>query len=137
MRKTFEINYEWDIVHIRSEARELSREVGFDELDQARIVQSISELARNVVQYADKGIITIATVEEEDRKGIKIQVQDTGPGIPNLEELAKGKNQNLGETSGLQQVYMLMDELKQIPVENGTCVEAVKWLKSSRMLHEK
>jgi serine/threonine-protein kinase RsbT len=137
MRKTYELNYEWDIVHIRSEVREMAKQMGFDELDQARIVQSISELARNVVQYADKGIITISQVEEDKKKGLKIQVQDTGPGIPNFEELAKGTNQHLGETSGLQHVYILMDELRQIPVENGTCVEAVKWLKTSRLTYEK
>ena len=130
MQKRFEINAEGDIVNIRSEVREMAKEIGFDELDQSRIVQSMSELAQNVVQYADKGILTISSVDEEGRKGVKIQVQDKGPGLNNLEEVARGKTQQVGETSGLQHVYMLMDELKQIPVESGTCVEAVKWLKN-------
>lgn len=134
MQKRFEINDEGDIVNIRSEVREMAKEIGFDELDQSRIVQSMSELAQNVVQYADKGVLTISSVDEEGRKGLKIQVQDKGPGLNNLEEVAKGRTQQVGETSGLQHVYMLMDELKQIPVESGTCVEAIKWLKNNPII---
>ena len=134
MQKRFEINDEGDIVNIRSEVREMAKEIGFDELDQSRIVQSMSELAQNVVQYADKGVLTISSVDEKGRKGLKIQVQDKGPGLNNLEEVAKGRTQQVGETSGLQHVYMLMDELKQIPVESGTCVEAIKWLKNKPII---
>ncbi|MGX9708420.1 ATP-binding protein [Laceyella tengchongensis] len=132
MRKTFQINYEWDIVHIRSEVREMAREMGFDELDQARIVQSVSELARNVIQYADHGNILVEAVDEEERRGIKVQVQDAGPGIANFDEITKGKKQTFGETSGLQHVGMLMDEMKQIPVDSGTCVEVIKWLNTCK-----
>ncbi|MBA4601085.1 ATP-binding protein [Thermoactinomyces mirandus] len=134
MYKTFSINYEWEIVNIRSEAREIAKELGFDELDQSRIVQSISELASNVVQHAEKGLITISFVDCNNRRGLRIQVQDEGPGLVNLEEVAKGKTGQVGETSGLQHVYMLMDEFRQIPVESGTCVEAVKWLKNKPII---
>ncbi len=134
MHKTFPINYEWDIVNIRSEVREIAKELGFDELDQSRIVQSISELARNVVQHAEKGVITITSVDEHGRKGLKILVRDNGPGLINLEEVARGKTGQVGETSGLQHVYMLMDEFKQIPVESGTCIEAIKWLKNKPII---
>lgn len=136
MRKTFLLKFEWDIVNIRSEVREIAKEIGFDELDQARIVQSISELARNVIQHAEEGMITIDVVEEEDKKGIRIRVEDSGPGIPNFEEMMMKESQNIGETSGLQQVGMLMDELNYIPVEEGTCVEVTKWLKPSQLLNE-
>jgi serine/threonine-protein kinase RsbT len=65
-----------------------------------------------------------------------IRVEDMGPGIQNFEKKARG-NASPGETTGLQHVDVLMDELRQIPIESGTCVEAVKWLKTSRMLSEK
>lgn len=136
MRKTFQINYEWDIVYIRSEVREMARTMGFDELDQARIVQSVSELARNVVQYADNGTISVDAVEEDSRTGLRILVQDTGPGITNFEEITKGKRPAFGETSGLQHVDMLMDEMKQIPVDSGTCVEVIKWLEPCTQVNE-
>jgi serine/threonine-protein kinase RsbT len=136
MRKTFHLAYEWEIVHIRSEVREMARLIGFDELDQARIVQSFSELARNVIQHAEDGMITVFKVEKEDRVGICIQVQDHGPGIPNFDEIKTGQTQPIGESSGLQHVHMLMDELTSIPVPDGTCVKATKWLKPTQMLNE-
>lgn len=133
MRKTFQIDYEWDIVPIRSEVREMAKEVGFDDLDQARIVQSISELARNVIQHAERGTLTIFKVKEVEKVGLRIQVKDLGPGIPNFDELLRDRSHQIGETSGLQQVGLLMDELIRIPVESGTCVEATKWVKPSRV----
>lgn len=135
MRKTFRLNFEWDIVTIRREVREMAREMGFDELDQSRIVQSFSELARNVIQHAEEGEIILDEVEEEGKKGFRIQVRDTGPGITNLKELTQGINQS-GEMTGLQHVEILMDELRQIPVEFGTCIEAIKWLNIRPLLNE-
>src|SRR5690606_24881646 len=87
VRKTFQINFEWDIVYMRSEVREIAGEIGFDEVDQSRIVQSISELARNIIQHAEEGMITVEMIEKEDQKGLFIKVQDLGPGIPNIDEL--------------------------------------------------
>ncbi|TCS92812.1 ATP-binding protein [Hazenella coriacea] len=134
MRKTFQIDYEWDIVPIRSDVREMAKEVGFDDLDQARIVQSISELARNVIQHAERGTLTIFKVKEDERVGLRIQVKDLGPGIPDFDQLMRHQSRQIGEASGLQQVGLLMDELISIPVELGTCVEATKWVKPSRVV---
>ncbi|SHF17804.1 hypothetical protein SAMN05444392_10974 [Seinonella peptonophila] len=41
-RKTFRIQFEWDILDMRSEVREFAKKIGFNELDQSRIVQSVS-----------------------------------------------------------------------------------------------
>lgn len=131
---TFSIRYEWDIVQMRGEVREIARSLGFNELDQARIVQSISELARNVIQHAVEGTILVETIQDEDKKGLRFVVQDLGPGIPNLGEFLRQVNkQQVGETSGLQQVQMLMDEFVIRPLEKGTCVEVTKWLKINEM----
>ncbi|SFI58471.1 ATP-binding protein [Thermoflavimicrobium dichotomicum] len=140
-KTTFHIKDEENIVHARSEVREIARSLGFDELDQARIVQSVSELARNVIQYAKEGTITVEVLTVEDRKGLKIKVEDFGPGIPNVKELMmEAKRKHNGETSGLQQVRMLMDDMNIKTSETGeagTCVEVIKWLKTSTMLNGK
>lgn len=129
MQKSFHIQYEWEIVHMRSEVREIARNLGFDELDQARIVQSISELARNVIQHAEKGTILVETIEEE-KTGLRFTVNDMGPGIENIGKLMmQVQHKNIGETSGLQQVQLLMDEFHIHKLENGTSVEVAKWLK--------
>lgn len=136
MRKTFQINQEWDIVAIRSEIRETARQFGFDLLDQARIVQSVSELARNVVYHADKGLVQIETLEERERMGLRFVVQDIGPGIADLDQVMKKMQIPTSvDSSGLQQVRKLMDDFTIRAAEGqGTCVEVVKWLKRSSSL---
>ncbi len=138
-KRIFPIKDEENIVRTRSEVREIARSFGFDELDQARIVQSVSELARNVIQYAKEGSVSVEYILEEERKGLKIKVEDFGPGIPNVKELMIGpKRKHNGETSGLQQVRMLMDDMNIKTLgEEGTCVEVIKWLKISTMLNGK
>lgn len=128
MLNSFCIKEEKDIVHMRSEVRELARGMGFDELDQAKIVQSVSELARNVIEHADEGMIEVDFAEKGEKKGIRITVKDIGPGIENISKLMlKVMNKSIGETTGLQQVQLLMDEFQIHKLDHGTVVEVTKW----------
>ena len=52
--KTIQVGDELDIVAARQAGRELSRSLGFNIVDQTRITTAISELARNIVLYAEK-----------------------------------------------------------------------------------
>lgn len=45
---------EWDIVAARQLGRNVSKDLGFGTVDQARITTAISELARNIYLYAGK-----------------------------------------------------------------------------------
>lgn len=130
MRRTFQINQEWDIVAVRSEIRKAARQFGFDLLEQARIVQSVSELARNVVCHADKGLVQIDTLREKERVGLRFIVKDMGPGIADLEQVMKKMQTSTSvDSSGLQQVQKLMDDFTIRATEGkGTYVEVVKWL---------
>jgi serine/threonine-protein kinase RsbT len=127
----FRIEYEWDIVSTRSQLRELAREWGFDELDQSRIARSVSELLRNVVHHAEKGLLQVERIERDGKSGMLIIVQDLGPGIADVSELMKKVQTSQSvESSGLKQVHQLMDEFSIRTVEGrGTMVEAIKWLK--------
>lgn len=138
MRKTFQIRFEWDIVYMRSEVREIAGKMGFDEVDQSRIVQSISELARNIIQHAEKGIITVELIAKEENQGIYIKVTDLGPGIPNIDELLRDVHTKTDkEKRGLSHVAMLMDDFRIHSDENGTAVEVIKWLKKSEIIGKK
>lgn len=136
-RKTFRIQFEWDIVNMRSDVREIAKKIGFDEVDQARIVQSVSELAGNILQHAQKGSITIDLIQKENRKGIRLIGQDSGPGIENVDELMKRVHAAAKadqENKGLQRVATLMDTI-DIKSENGTWIEVIKWLKKSEIVN--
>lgn len=128
--KYFHVEYEWDIVSIRSQLRELAREWGFDELDQSRIARSVSELLRNVVHHAEKGLLQVERIERDGKTGMLIIVQDLGPGISGVSDLMKKvQNSKSADGSGLKLVHQLMDEFSIRTVEGrGTMVEAIKWL---------
>lgn len=83
------VNTESDIVPARSSARALCRELGFPEFDQIKVATVVSELARNMVQYAGRGDLTIR-VSDSPRRGIEITARDNGPGISNLETILNG-----------------------------------------------
>ena len=138
VRKTFQIHFEWDIVYMRSEVREIAKKIGFGEVDQSRIVQSISELARNIIQHAEEGIITVELIEKDGRTGLFIKVRDLGPGIPDIDELLRNVHTKANkEKKGLSHVAMLMDDLRIYSDETGTAVEVIKWLDKSGMISKK
>jgi serine/threonine-protein kinase RsbT len=83
------VNTEFDIVPARSSARALCRELGFPEFDQVKVATVVSELARNMVQYAGKGDLIIR-VSDFPRRGIEITARDHGPGISNLDSILDG-----------------------------------------------
>src|SRR5438046_278764 len=77
------ISSETDIVLARQRGRDLAAQLGFSLTDLALISTAISELARNIVQYASRGEIVLQTVEGKSR-GIQVVACDQGPGIANL-----------------------------------------------------
>jgi serine/threonine-protein kinase RsbT len=74
-----------DIVRARGAARSLATDIGFGLADQTRLATAVSELARNVVQYAGSGSCEIIDASVADEMRIRIVVEDSGPGIPDIE----------------------------------------------------
>lgn len=121
-----------DIVAARVEGRNLAREMGFGTIDQARIATAISELARNIVLYAQPGRVTIRVITtNEGRRGMEVVCEDQGPGIPDL-ELAQqdGYSTSGGLGMGLPGTKRLMDEFYiETDLNVGTKVTVRKWLR--------
>ena len=74
-----------DVVSIRQTVRQRAVELGFNLVDQTKIVTAASELARNTVQYGGGGRVTIEAVEDFGRRGIRLKFEDDGPGIADVE----------------------------------------------------
>ena len=124
-----EISSTEGIVITRQKVRELASDMGFGTVDQTRIATSVSELARNIYQFADKGTVTIFSLEAE-RKGIRIVCEDDGPGIADIElAMTDGYSTAKSLGLGLPGARRLMDEF-QIESEHGkgTRVTITKWL---------
>lgn len=123
------INNEFDIVLARQKGREVSKELQFGGVDQARITTAISELARNIYLYAGSGQITISVLEESGRRGIHISAVDNGPGINDIRMvLQDGYSTSGGLGAGLPGVKRLMDsfDIDSIP-GTGTTISITKW----------
>lgn len=81
-----ELKVETDVVLARQAGRELAREMGFGSADQTRLATAISELARNVIEYAEEGTCLISDESNEHGTRIQVVVEDDGPGIADIEE---------------------------------------------------
>ena len=71
-----------DIVAVRQQVRTAAVESGFSLIDQTKVVTAASELARNALVYAGGGQVRIEVVETAQRRGLRLEFRDEGPGIP-------------------------------------------------------
>ena len=119
-----------DIVNARQQGRTMAALIGFTGSDLTVIATAISELARNVVEYAGSGEILLAPAQKGQRVGILIVVRDQGPGIPDLvKALQDGYTTGKGLGLGLPGVRRLVDDFEiASTVGAGTTVTARKWL---------
>lgn len=102
-----------DIVTARHAARELCERLGFGKADQTRIATAVSELARNVIQYAGEGQCSIADGSQGAHRCIRVCIEDHGPGIPDLEQaLRDGYSTSGGLGAGLPGTRRLVDEFE-------------------------
>ncbi len=76
---SIEIKTQRDVIIARQAARDKAKENGFRLADQTRIATAISELTRNVIQYAGEGICTIHTLSEDNFLKIIAEVEDHEP----------------------------------------------------------
>ena len=93
-------------------------------------VCAISELARNIIEYAATGEIVLSQDDVDGRPGIVIVARDEGPGIADVSRaLSAGFSTGPGLGLGLPGVRRLMDDF-EITSESGrgTTVSVRKWL---------
>src|SRR5690349_18789813 len=128
--KQVQINVDIDIVTARQEGRSLAAQLGFSSSEQVLIATAISEAARNILQYAVHGSIAISSLEEKNRKGILIIAQDSGPGIPDIEQaLVDGYSSSGSLGLRLPGMKRLMSELEIISeVDKGTTLIMKRWV---------
>src|SRR3954466_10725330 len=106
-----EIHSDVDIVTARQRGRTLALELGFNGADVTLIAAAISEVARNIVDHAKEGELTIQVVVKEGRHGMHIVASDHGPGIPDVAEAMKyGYSTRRGIGMGLPGAKWLVDE---------------------------
>jgi serine/threonine-protein kinase RsbT len=123
------IQREADIVLARQAGRQLAAQLGFSATDQTLIATAISEVARNIVVYAQEGEILLARAEDGERVGIQVVASDRGPGIDNKDlALRDGYSTKNSLGLGLPGARRLMDDFAlDSEVGHGTTVTMKKW----------
>ena len=118
-----------DVVAVRQAVRQRAVDLGFNLVDQTKIVTAASELARNTLQYGGGGTLRIEEVLRGSRRGLRLVFEDNGPGIPNVEIAMKdGYTTGNGLGLGLSGAKRLSNEffIESRPGE-GTRVTIVRW----------
>jgi serine/threonine-protein kinase RsbT len=123
------ISTDQDIVTARQEGRRLASQLDFSSSDLTVIASAISEIARNILEYARHGEVHLSIVERGGRKGIAVTARDEGPGIPDVAlALQDGFSTSGSLGLGLPGVRRLMDEFEiRSAVGEGTAVLIRKW----------
>ncbi|MEW2915396.1 anti-sigma regulatory factor [Leisingera sp. JC11] len=118
-----------DVVAARQLVRKLAVELEFSRPDQALIATAVSELARNIVKYADEGEIELCAAASGSKTGIKVTARDRGPGLDDV-ELALQDGYSTGNSLGLglPGTRRIVDqfEIRSEP-GRGLTVTVVKW----------
>lgn len=123
------IDAEDDIILVRRKVRDLAQACKFNVFAASAITTAASELARNVWVHAGRGQVTIERLVDEVRPGIRLEFEDDGPGIADLQRaLAGGYSTARSMGLGLSGSRRLVDEfaIETVPGQ-GTKVMLVKW----------
>lgn len=129
--KTIALEDDHDIVVARNQVRSLAAALGFRAIDQTRLATVASELARNVIKYAQRGRLIVQPTRDADgRTALRLIFEDRGPGIPDIAAaMSDGFSTGRGLGFGLPGSRRLVDEFEiESEVGRGTRVTVLRWL---------
>jgi serine/threonine-protein kinase RsbT len=108
------------LVEARQRGRDLATEIGFSTSEATMIAAAISELARNIVQYAESGEITL----QRGCNGMLLVIaQDRGPGIADISAALQPGYSSSGSLGlGLPGVRRIADHFEIVSDASGTTV---------------
>jgi serine/threonine-protein kinase RsbT len=126
---TMSIETEDDIILVRRKVRDVAQACKFDVFATSAITTAASEIARNVWTYAHKGSARIEKLSDGSRLGVRMEFDDEGPGIPDLDRALAGGNSTARSMGlGLAGSKRLVDEFSiDSEVGRGTKVMLLKW----------
>ena len=128
-RHEMKVETEDDIILVRRRARELAEARRFDTFATAAVTTATSELARNIVVHAGKGVAILEEVSDGHRTGVRLTFTDEGPGIADVQRVLQGGYSTARSMGlGLSGSRRLVDafELDSAPGK-GTTITVVKW----------
>ena len=127
--ETLPVRQASDILLVRQFVRECATELGFSVFDRTKLVTAASELGRNTLIHGGGGTMRLDTFVENDRRGLRLTFEDSGPGIPDIEQaMSDGFTTKGGLGLGLGGSKRLVGEFEVVSrVGEGTRVTATRW----------
>lgn len=119
-----------EVIAIRRIAKEMAHDIGFDEPAREEISLVVSELASNIIKYAQRGMITLTPVCNKQCEGLMIEAEDNGEGFNEHTSMKDGVSTSGTLGVGLGAVNRLMDEFDILQREDasGTRIVCKRWL---------
>jgi serine/threonine-protein kinase RsbT len=127
--ETLPVHSSHDIVVVRQVVRSWAVELGFNLIEQTKVVTAASELARNTIDHGGGGTVRLQSLRDGGRSGLRLTFEDKGPGIPDLNlALTDGYTTGGGLGLGLSGAKRLSNEfnIESRPGE-GTRVMITRW----------
>ncbi len=123
------ISSDASVMSARQKGRELALAMGIKGSDLTLMATAISEIARNIVQYAGQGQIEFRNVIRAGKRGLMIIARDNGPGIANIDQaMQDGFSTSRGMGLGLPGARRLMDDFEIVSeIGKGTTISMTKW----------
>jgi serine/threonine-protein kinase RsbT len=128
-KESMSIVRETDVIPFRNRLKEYAVKIGMSLVNQTKVITAASELARNMLKYANGGRVTIEVVSKGRESGIRMIFTDEGPGIANI-EMAMRDGFSTGKSLGLglPGTRRLVSEFNiESQVGKGTTVTVTKW----------
>ncbi|MEW7847512.1 ATP-binding protein [Massilia aurea] len=124
---TLSVGTEFDVIAARQRARQIAGACGFGSVDQARIGTVVSELARNIFNYAGAGSVSFVAEGAEAPQHLQITFKDHGPGIADIGHVLSGRYRSpSGMGLGILSARRLMDRFDIASDTVGTCITVGK-----------
>lgn len=120
---------EHHVVLARQAVRRLGQALRFSLVDQTKLVTATSELARNTLIHGRGGKMTMDTVQDGGKVGIRLTFEDDGPGIPDLTlAMTDGWTSGSGLGMGLSGSKRLVNDFELVSEPGkGTRVTITRW----------
>lgn len=119
-----------DLAWVRQQVRQSAADLGFNLVQQTKLVTAASELARNTLVHGGGGHMEMTVLAEGTHRGLRLSFVDEGPGIRDVElAMTDGYTTGNGLGLGLSGAKRLVREfdLDTRPGQ-GTTVTITDWV---------
>ena len=123
------LRQESDLVMVRQLVKRVAVELGLNSFCQTKIVTAASELGRNTLIHGGGGTMVLESVAQNDRRGLRLTFEDSGPGIADLAQaMTDGFTTKGGLGLGLSGSKRLVNEFEITSrLGEGTRVTVTQW----------